>query len=393
MSDVPRARGLRDLVDQDGGLLDTALVLRFAHGASFTGEEVVELHTHGSPAVVNGVLRFLARQDGLRQAEAGEFTRRAMENGKLDLTQVEGLADLIDAETEDQRRQALRVLSGELGARAEDWRQKLIRATALLEAMIDFADEDVPVDTRPEVLDLVGDVRASLKAEYDGYEMAERVRTGFEVAIVGAPNVGKSTLLNRIAGRDAAITSSIAGTTRDVIEVRFDLKGLPVTFLDTAGLRDSTDEIERIGIARARERAARADLRVYLVGDDGMIDAPESPDDLALVAKDDDGTADGPSISGRTGYGVDRLLEEIQDILKHRVACAGLAIRDRHCVAMGRAIGAMDAAVDQLGLDHGMSDLIAEDLRTAVRALDSLVGRIDVEEVLGEIFSRFCVGK
>lgn len=393
MSDVPVSRGLRRIVDRDGVLLDEALVLRFAEGASFTGEEVVELHLHGSPAVIAAVLRVLGDHPVLRAAEAGEFTRRAMDNGCLDLAQVEGLADLIDAETEQQRRQALRVLSGELGKQAEVWRERLLRATALLEATIDFADEEVPFDTRPEVLTLIADVKRGMQREYDGVRLAERVREGFEVAIVGAPNVGKSTLLNRIAGREAAITSEIAGTTRDVIEVRFDLNGLPVTFLDTAGLRDSTDVIEQIGVERARDRARDADLRIHMLLSEDLPQLDLVDGDLMVQAKSDDGASGGLGVSGKTGAGVDRLLEVVSVELQQRVSGVGLAMRERHRVALGQAINWLDAATGGLSAPDGMSDLIAEDLRSAVRAVDSLVGRIDVEQVLGEIFSSFCIGK
>lgn len=393
MATVPASRGLRDIIDVDGTVLDQALVLRFPYGESFTGEEVVELHLHGSPAVIAAVLRRLGDHPALRQAEAGEFTRRALENGRLDLAQVEGLADLIDAETEGQRKQALRVLSGELGQRAEDWRRKLIRATALLEATIDFADEDVPVDTRPEVSALITDVRASMARERDGVHIAERVRDGFEVAIIGAPNVGKSTLLNRIAGRDAAITSEIAGTTRDVIEVRFDLDGLPVTFLDTAGLRDSDDQIEMIGVARAKDRARLADVRIHmlLADEETLLDVVDG--DIIVLAKMDDGSDDRISVSGKTGAGVDRLLDLIGAELSQRVASVGVAMRERHRIALGQAVTSLDVAIGALADAGGMTDLIAEDLRTAVRAVDSLVGRVDVEHVLDEIFMSFCIGK
>ncbi|MCK4712193.1 MAG: tRNA uridine-5-carboxymethylaminomethyl(34) synthesis GTPase MnmE, partial [Marinosulfonomonas sp.] len=230
----PRVAGLRSLCDADGVLLDQALVLTFAQGHSFTGEDVAELHLHGGPATIKAVLQTLGDIDGLRLADPGEFTRRALENGCLDLAQIEGLSDLLEAETEAQRKQALRVFSGALGDKAEGWRTDLIRAAALLEATIDFADEDVPVDVTPEVSMLLDSVMTALAKEAAGVQITERIRDGFEVAIVGAPNVGKSSLLNRLAGRDAAITSEIAGTTRDVIEVRMDLNGLPVTILDTA---------------------------------------------------------------------------------------------------------------------------------------------------------------
>lgn len=393
MADVPMSRGVREIVDRDGLMLDQALVLRFAAGASFTGEEVVELHLHGSPAVVAAVLRVLSDHPDLRAAEAGEFTRRALENGQLDLAQVEGLADLIDAETEGQRKQALRVLSGALGDVADGWRRDLIRAAALLEATIDFADEEVPVDTRPEVLELITRVRAGMQREYDGVRIAERVRDGFEVAIVGPPNVGKSTLLNRIAGREAAITSEIAGTTRDVIEVRFDLDGLPVTFLDTAGLRESADQVEMIGVARARARAGDADLRVHMLLSDDEAILNVVDDDIVVRGKCDEILATGLGVSGQTGAGVDELLAAIKTALQKRVSHVGVAMRERHRVALGQAIVGLDVAIGALGDPMGMSDLIAEDLRTAVRAVDSLVGRVDVEHVLDEIFMSFCIGK
>jgi tRNA modification GTPase len=393
VANVPVDRGVRRIVDRDGVLLDEALVLQFPSGKSFTGEDVVELQLHGSPAVVAAVLRVLGDHPLLRQAEAGEFTRRALENGKLDLAQVEGLADLIDAETEGQRKQALRVFSGELGQRAEEWRRKLIRATALLEATIDFADEEVPVDTRPEVLELVNDVYQSLKREHDGVRIAERVRDGFEVAIVGAPNVGKSTLLNRIAGRDAAITSDIAGTTRDVIEVRFDLDGLPVTFLDTAGLRESEDQIEMIGVARAKDRAANADLRVYMQLKDQERQLDIVAGDIVVQAKGDEKSSSDLAVSGKTGKGVDQLLNMIGKELGERVGSVGIAMRERHRIALAQGISGLDIAMNALDDPNGMSDLIAEDLRTAVRSIDSLVGRVDVEQVLDEIFLSFCIGK
>ncbi len=250
-----RESALRNLRGAEGEVIDQALMLSFPGPNSFTGEDVVELQVHGSIAVVRAMLSLLATLPETRMAEAGEFTRRALENEKLDLVQVEGLADLIEAETEAQRKQALRVLSGHLGARIEDWRKDLIRAAALLEATIDFADEEVPVDVTPEVDALLTKVGEELQAEARGTYVAERVRNGFEVAIIGAPNAGKSTLLNALAGRDAAITSEIAGTTRDVIEVRMDLGGLPVTLLDTAGLRDSDERLrpsESSGPSNAR---------------------------------------------------------------------------------------------------------------------------------------------
>lgn len=387
-------RSLRRIRDAAGNVLDEALVLVFAGPRSFTGEDVVELHLHGSIAVIAGVLGAIAADGRAQQAEAGEFTRRAFENGRLDLAQVEGLADLIEAETEGQRRQAMRVLSGALGAKAESWRARLVRAAALLEATIDFVDEDVPVDVVPEVRDLLGGVAGELAAEARGARMAERVREGFEIAIVGAPNVGKSTLLNRLAGREAAITSELAGTTRDVIEVRMDLDGLAVTVLDTAGLREAENEIEEIGIERALARAAAADLRVHLVLEGQAPLMAVAPGDLVVRGKADQLDAGGAlAVSGRTGEGVDALVAALSAELQERSAGIGVAIRERHRVAMTRAVAYLEAAEAAMAGESMLADLVAEELRSAVRAIDSLVGRVDVEHILDEIFASFCIGK
>ncbi|WP_093968655.1 tRNA uridine-5-carboxymethylaminomethyl(34) synthesis GTPase MnmE [Actibacterium lipolyticum] len=390
----PRMAGLRNLHSADGTLLDEALILWFESGASFTGEEVVELHTHGSPATVTAVLRALSDVDGLRLAEPGEFTRRALENERLDLAQVEGLSDLIEAETEAQRRQALRVLSGAIGQRAESWRSDLIRAAALIEATIDFADEDVPVDVSPEVLELLDRVESDLQREAAGVSAAERIREGFEVAIVGPPNAGKSTLLNALAGREAAITSEYAGTTRDVIEVRMDLGGLPVTVLDTAGLRETADVVEGIGIDRAKERAAGADLRVFLLGDGSDdLGLEPAPEDIVVQGKADlSGTA-ARAVSGKTGAGVAQLIADITSHLETQAARAVTATRERHRVAIVRSLASIATARNQVLRGADSAELAAEELRTAIRSLDSLVGRVDVEHILDEIFASFCLGK
>lgn len=389
----PRLATLKLIRDSEGVRVDQSLILYFPEGNSFTGEEVLELHTHGSVAVVNRLLRVLGDIPGLRLAEAGEFTRRALENGCMDLAQVEGLSDLIEAETEAQRRQALRVLSGDLGNLAEKWRVDLIRAAALIEATIDFADEEVPVDVTPEVDALLDGVSEDLSKQILGVETAERIRTGFEVAIVGAPNVGKSTLLNAIAGRDAAITSEYAGTTRDVIEVRMDLGGLPVTLLDTAGLRDTDDHVEGIGIERAKERAEQADLRLFLIENGQAPELDPMPGDLTLTAKADTLPDATGAISGKTGQGVPELISAIQAELANRTGNLGIATRERHRVAMVRATESLAAGKAVLALGPEQYDIAAEELRTAIRALDSIVGRVDVENLLDEIFSSFCIGK
>jgi tRNA modification GTPase len=389
------ARGttLRILRDADGARLDEALVLTFSAPNSFTGENTVEFQTHGSTAVVSAVLDALGCINGLRLAEPGEFTRRALENGNLDLAQVEGLADLIDAETEAQRKQAQVILAGGLGTLAERWRTDLIRAASLIEVTIDFADEEVPVDVTPEVTALLGGVQADLERETAGVQIAERIRSGFEVAIIGAPNVGKSTLLNALAGREAAITSEYAGTTRDVIEVRMDLAGLPVTLLDTAGLRETDDHVEGIGIALARKRAEDADLRVFLAEADEVLDVPMRKGDIRMLPKADTRDSAGYAISGKTGQGVDHLVSHVSSVLKNRSAQAGIATRVRHRDAMQAALSSLTTAQEVLLRGPEFYDIAAEDMRSAIRSLEMLVGRVGVENLLDEIFSSFCLGK
>jgi tRNA modification GTPase len=389
---VPRRASLRQL-RSGGTILDEAIVVVFDEGSSFTGEASAEFHLHGSPAVIAAVLRAIGEIPGLRMAEPGEFTRRALENGRLDLTQVEGLADLIDSETEAQRRQALRVLSGAIGQRTEGWRRSLIRAGALLEASIDFVEEDVPENVTGEVVTLLDGLLSDLRNEAEGVRFAERLRDGFEVAILGNPNSGKSTLFNNLAGREAAITSEIAGTTRDIIEVRMDLSGLPVTFLDTAGLRETDDPVESIGIIRAASRAKNADLRVFL------LDGDEIPD-LVAVESDDimvPGKADlrhgGSGVSGLTGQGVPELLERIVRILDARLSGSLTLTRERHRVAILSAIASLEIAQNELYHGNSQLEIAAEALRQATRSLDALTGRLDVETLLGEIFSSFCIGK
>lgn len=390
----PRKATLRRLRDQEGRTLDEALVLAFDHGASFTGEASAEFHVHGGPAVVSAVLDRLSEFPGCRLAEPGEFTRRALENDRLDLAQVEGLGELIEAETEAQRVQAMRVFSGALGAKAEAWRRSLVSAAALLEATIDFADEEIPEDSAEGAADLLESVRRDLRDEIRGSAVAERIRDGFEVAIVGPPNIGKSTLLNRFAGRDAALTSEVAGTTRDVVEVRMDLRGLPVTLLDTAGLRATDDSVETMGIARARARAEAADLRIFLVENaESRPEMDPAREDIVAVGKADLGSGPAFAVSGLTGEGVDELIDRIASTLETRAGAAMTATRERHRNAMASALERLEAAAEQLSEGSWEAEVVAEELRAGTRSLESLVGRVDVDHVLDEVFARFCIGK
>lgn len=392
----PRHAGLRVLRDPaTREILDEALVLTFPGPGSFTGEDVVELHVHGSVAVGRALSAALAALPGVRKAEPGEFTRRALLNGRLDLAQVEALGDLVEAETAAQQRQAIAALRGRVGRLVEGWRTTLTRALALVEASIDFADEELSPDIVTSVVEAVDAALAEMEREVAGSAIAERVRAGFEVAIIGRPNVGKSTLLNALAGREAALTSSTPGTTRDVIEVRMDLEGLPLTVLDTAGLRDAGEEIEVAGIDRARERAAAADVRVFLVScadDAETLGVARRAGDLVVLCKGDLDPRPG-AVSGKTGLGIDAMLAELGEVLRGRLSGAGSLAHARQREAVLQAVAALRAARRELDAPEPRLELVAEDLRSGLRSLDFLMGKVDVEAVLDVIFASFCLGK
>ncbi|WP_313349186.1 tRNA uridine-5-carboxymethylaminomethyl(34) synthesis GTPase MnmE [Paracoccus sp. (in: a-proteobacteria)] len=381
---IPRAAVLRALRDGED-LIDRALVMWFEEGRSFTGEETAELHLHGAPVIVNRLAQALLAQ-GLRGAEAGEFPRRAFLNGRMDLAEAEGLADLLSAETEAQRKLAMRATEGELGRKADKLRAKLVRAGALIEASIDFADEEVPDEVPDEALTLISSVRDDIQQLLAGYPATERLRQGYEVAIIGPPNAGKSTLLNRIGQREIALVSEIAGTTRDILELHTDLRGLPVTFLDTAGLRDSSDPVEAMGVARALQRAEHADLRIHLSAD-AVFSEPAKEGDIIVRSKADLGEGSGISISGLTGEGVAELLDLVYDRLRVRAADSGLIGHKRQAEALQRAFTA-------LHIDGSMApEFLAEALRRAAHEIAMMVGRVGAEDYLDEIFSSFCIGK
>lgn len=402
----PRRATLRTLRHPAGGeVLDEALVLFFPAPRSYTGEDMAELQVHGGRAVVGDVLEALAGMAGHRPAVPGEFTRRALENGRLDLTRVEGLADLIDAETTLQRRQALSQAGGALARAAGGWRRQFIEAMADLEAEIDFADEG-DVASHGRLGDLgtrLARLGQELAAALADGRRGERLRDGVTVVIAGPPNAGKSTLLNSLARRDVAIVSPLPGTTRDLIELHLDLDGVPVVVVDTAGMRDSADEIEKIGVARARQRAADADLVLWLsaAGENAPVPA-EFPHAVSVTTKMDSGSkspadpgtdASALRISALTGEGMDRLVTFVRDHALDSVGQeAALLTRTRHRAALRDAGLCLDRAHSSLRAG-APPELVAEDLRLGARALSSLLGEVDVEDVLDRVFETFCIGK
>ncbi|TAJ71270.1 MAG: tRNA uridine-5-carboxymethylaminomethyl(34) synthesis GTPase MnmE [Phenylobacterium sp.] len=408
---APAARRatLRTLREAGGEEIDRALVLVFDGPESYTGEDAAEFHVHGGAAVVAALIEALSAL-GLRLAEPGEFTRRAFENGKLDLAQAEGVADLIEAETEAQRRQALEQLGGRLSDVQARWTEALIEALAMLEAAVDFPDEEVPQDVAARARPALERLVAELEAAATDAERGERIREGYRIALIGAPNAGKSTLLNALAGRDAAIVTATPGTTRDIIEVPMVLAGYKALMADTAGLRDTGDEIEAEGVRRARAWAAAADLRLWLVdgssAETGMVPMELRPGDLCLITKRD--LPSGPAgawaagQARRLGLSATEItakgpgdLAWVRATLDERIveALAGAeppaATRLRHQELLSEAADRLRHALDQ---DEHL-ELAAEDVRLAARALDRITGRIDPEDVLGRIFSTFCIGK
>jgi tRNA modification GTPase len=396
---APRRAALRRL-KASGEALDEALVLWLPGPNSFTGEDSAELHLHGGRAGVEAVSRALADL-GLRLAEPGEFSRRAFQNGKLDLTQAEAIADLVDAETEAQRRQALGQLEGELSARYEAWRRRLVQALARLEAAVDFPDEDLPDTLQAEVGVRIGDLAAELEAALADHGRGERVREGFRIALIGAPNAGKSSLLNRLAGREAAIVTEIAGTTRDVIEVPTVIEGFKVLFADMAGLRESVDPIEAEGVRRARAWADAADLRLWVIDQAAPADLMEAvhPGDLLVLNKAD--LPMGPDaglpaletlrVSAKTEAGMDALWSALSARVKALIGGDFPAVtRLRHRRHLQDGADALRRGQAALARSP---ELGAEDLRHAAQALGRIAGRIDPEQVLDEVFSSFCIGK
>ena len=404
----PRHAHLAALRDPSTGeALDQAITLWFPGPHSFTGEDVAELHLHGGRAVVQGVADALSELTGLRPADAGEFARRAFENGKLDLTEIEGLADLINAETQAQRRQALRQTEGALGALYDRWRNELIAALANIEAALDFSNEaDVPGEVSARARPAVERLQTEIAVHLDDRHLGERLRDGFRVLLAGPPNAGKSSLLNALARRDAAIVSQEPGTTRDVIEVHLDLAGFPVLVMDTAGIRKARGEVEREGVARTFARAEDADLIVWLVDAtaplwEAPVELEEAGGEVATVLNKIDLAKPAPpkdistqpiEISAKTGNNIDALTEAIAARAAQRLGAgeAPALTRTRHRLELENAREALGRFL--AGPPEEL-ELRAEDLRQAVQALGRITGRVDVEDVLDRIFAEFCIGK
>ncbi|MBR0779531.1 tRNA uridine-5-carboxymethylaminomethyl(34) synthesis GTPase MnmE [Bradyrhizobium diazoefficiens] len=400
---APRQASRRMLRDGTGQEIDDSLVLWFPGPASATGEDVAEFHVHGGRAVLAALLAAISLIPNTRAAEPGEFTRRAFENGKLDLTEAEGLDDLIHADTDRQRRQALRQLRGLLGDRARDWRERIIEASALIEAGIDFSDEgDVPAELRAPAVKAIKTLHDEITKVLAAQGHSERLRDGLVVAIAGPPNVGKSTLMNQLARREVAIVSPHAGTTRDVIEVQLDLDGYPVTVIDTAGIRQTDDPVEQEGVRRARARAADADLVLWLTGPETEADSPPATASVwtirnkidlgkqaAAIAPGADRTF---AISARRGDGLAELIDALIGFAGEFFGATegALVTRARQRELLVRASDNLRRSLDLV--EEG-EELAAEELRAAAYALGRLLGRVDVEDVLGAIFQKFCIGK
>lgn len=415
----PRVATLRELFDGDE-FLDEAVVLSMPGPNSYTGEDVVEFHVHGGPAIIEAVLASAVKSRLCRIADPGEFTRRAFDAGRMDLTQAEAIGDLIDAETEGQRRQAGRLYQGEAARTFEGWRGLLVSAMAALEASIDFPDEaDIPGEVNLTALEPIETLAADLEAALGDAGRLRSVREGFRVAILGPPNAGKSSLMNRLARREAAIVSPVAGTTRDVVEVRLVLAGYPVWVADTAGLREASDAIEAEGVKRALARAEEADLRIWvsdasdpalgdvsretLAGLDRSGFAGVRPGDLKVFNKADLTGAVGPGsgaegevfvVSAMTGAGFDGFERRLAQIVRERLEAdePPLVTRARHRDLVEEALAAVERALEGARIGMG-AELVSEDLRLAARALGRITGSIDAEDLLDRIFSQFCVGK
>jgi tRNA modification GTPase len=388
------------LYNKQDEIIDHAMYVCFKAPHSFTGEDVVELHVHGSRAVINAVIQNLSEMQDLRMAEAGEFAKRSFLNGKMDLTQAEGLADLIDAETEIQAKQALRQMGGQLEKLYDGWRHSIVENLAFTEAFIDFPEEEIPQDIIQEINNKINEVKSQISAHLSDNNIGEKIRDGIKIAIIGAPNVGKSSLLNCLAKRDVAIVSNIAGTTRDIVEVHLNIKGIQVIIADTAGLRESQDLIEKEGIIRAKDRAKESDLILALF-DASMLPEMDletknlvTDNSIVIFNKIDKATDIMPNnsigISVKENINIDNLIVRISDFVSSIISDSSdpVITRERYRIALSNSL----IALNEFSLAKPI-ELAAEDLRHAAFHIGTITGHVDVESLLGIIFSNFCIGK
>jgi tRNA modification GTPase len=388
------------LYNKQDEIIDHAMYVCFKAPHSFTGEDVVELHVHGSRAVINAVMQNLSEMQDLRMAEAGEFAKRSFLNGKMDLTQAEGLADLIDAETEIQAKQALRQMGGQLEKLYDGWRHSIVENLAFTEAFIDFPEEEIPQDIIQEINNKINEVKSQISAHLSDNNIGEKIRDGIKIAIIGAPNVGKSSLLNCLAKRDVAIVSNIAGTTRDIVEVHLNIKGIQVIIADTAGLRESQDLIEKEGIIRAKDRAKESDLILALF-DASMLPEMDletknlvTDNSIVIFNKIDKATDIMPNnsigISVKENINIDNLIVRISDFVSSIISDSSdpVITRERYRIALSNSL----IALNEFSLAKPI-ELAAEDLRHAAFHIGTITGHVDVESLLGIIFSNFCIGK
>ena len=412
---LPRQAQRRWLRDKEEKLIDDVMMISFIGPLSATGEDVTEIHCHGSPAVVEDILSHLASVSGFRLAEAGEFTRRALDHDKIDITTAEGLADLIDANTSLQRIQAVAQMAGSLRQPIQNWRTEIISCLSALEASIDFADEELPKTLEIQIRDRIQSIHADMQIGVSDFRKGQIIRSGLSVVLAGPVNAGKSTLLNLLARRPAAIVSAIPGTTRDSIEVGLEIAGVPVVVTDTAGWRQTDDPIEKEGIERARQAAAEADVLVIVI--DGSrpgwssemseIITWSSQTSLVLLNKSDEGLVDDDklhnaghifeenmlSVSAKDGSGLSEIEAWLADVIKNlnRTSSSVILTRVRHQQAVRQALEHLQASLELSVIDQ--TELVAEEFRSATLALSRILGHVDIEDVLDHIFSSFCIGK
>ena len=390
-----RTLTLKKIYSSDNALLDEALVVSFEENKSFTNEQMAELHIHGSIIVIKTVMETLGKMPFLRQAFPGEFTQRALENNKLNFTQVEGLSDLLQAETEYQQKQALDIYTGKTNKKITKWKNEVLKTLSLIEANIDFYEDVDDTNLIKKVTKSILSLEKDLITEKKGFKFSESLRSGFIVSIVDKPNSGKSTLINKLAKRNVAITSRISGTTRDIIELRYNLDGIPIVFLDTAGIRKSKNKIEKIGISKSLKKANKSHLRVILSENTEEVlslGLKKSSLDIVLRPKGDLKGSE-PSISGKTGKGVENLLQLIKERLSSKKITSTVINRTRHLERVNVCINYINNIKELISSDIIELELLANEFRGIILNIDGLLGLIDTESMLGEIFSNFCIGK